>query len=62
MKFKLLISLQDCFKYYCHTCWQWVHNNESLINWHKPMSRGLKNQVIGLTPSSGAGRSQINVS
>ncbi|XP_011498571.1 PREDICTED: cytoplasmic polyadenylation element-binding protein 1 isoform X2 [Ceratosolen solmsi marchali] len=47
----------SCFKYYCHTCWQWVHNNDS-ISWHKPMSRGLKtNQVIGLTPSVGAGRS-----
>ncbi|XP_058792267.1 translational regulator orb2 isoform X2 [Phymastichus coffea] len=41
-----------CFKYYCHTCWNWNHNNSSM-SWHKPMSRGLKNnQVIGLSPST----------
>ncbi|XP_016840823.1 cytoplasmic polyadenylation element-binding protein 1 isoform X1 [Nasonia vitripennis] len=47
---------RSCFKYYCHTCWQWAHNNDSK-NWHKPMTRGMKNkQVIGLTPTLGAKR------
>ncbi|CAB0038790.1 unnamed protein product [Trichogramma brassicae] len=45
-----------CFKYYCHTCWQWVHSSESMSS-HEPMSRGLKkNHVIGLTPNSGLNR------
>ncbi|KAJ8674109.1 hypothetical protein QAD02_005371 [Eretmocerus hayati] len=47
----------SCFKYFCHTCWQWMHNNDNM-NWHKPMSRGLKNnQVIGLTPGLSSVRS-----
>uniref|UniRef100_A0ABD2WZG5 RRM domain-containing protein n=1 Tax=Trichogramma kaykai TaxID=54128 RepID=A0ABD2WZG5_9HYME len=45
-----------CFKYYCHTCWQWVHSSESMSS-HEPMSRGLKkNHVIGLTPNAGLNR------
>ncbi len=49
---------RSCFKYYCHTCWQWAHHNESK-NWHEPMSRGLKSkQVIGLTSPIGGSRTQ----
>ncbi|XP_014205829.1 cytoplasmic polyadenylation element-binding protein [Copidosoma floridanum] len=35
-----------CFRYYCHTCWHYVHSRESGISFHEPMSRGSKNVSV----------------
>lgn len=35
-----------CFRYYCHSCWQWMHSQESSLTTHDYLTRSSKYAAI----------------
>ncbi|XP_055588350.1 putative uncharacterized protein DDB_G0282133 isoform X2 [Uranotaenia lowii] len=40
-----------CFRYFCRSCWQIVHNSEASLQNHKPLTRNSKStSIVGIGP------------